>query len=64
MPWNKWQIPFEIIAPQHGSIIKNEVTIRYVFELLSSLKGVGIDEIIDADYEFDYGNFKKRPGTQ
>ena len=58
------KIPFEIIAPQHGSIIKDEATIRYVFELLSSLKGVGIDEIIDADYEFDYGNFKKRPGTQ
>ena len=58
------EIPFEIIAPQHGSIIKDEATIRHVFEVLSSLEGVGIDKIIDADHEFYFGNFKKRHGTK
>ncbi len=54
------KIPFEIIAPQHGSIIKDRDTIRHVFERLSSLEEVGIDGIITADYEFDHSNFKKR----
>jgi flavorubredoxin len=38
-------IPFDILAPQHGSIIKDKQTIAHVFELLVSLEGVGIDEI-------------------
>jgi len=54
------KIPFEIIAPQHGSIIKDRDAIGHVFELLSSLKDVGIDGIIDAEHEFNYDSFRKR----
>ena len=58
------KIPFEIIAPQHGSIIKDRDTIRHVFERLSSLEEVGIDGIIPANNEFDYSNFNKRFGLK
>ena len=58
------KIPFEIIAPQHGSVIKDKEIIRYVFECLSSLEEVGIDGIIGAGYEFDYSNFRKRFGIK
>lgn len=54
------KIPFEIIAPQHGSIIKDKEIIRYVFERLSSLEEVGINGIINAEYEFNYDDFRKR----
>ena len=52
------KIPFEILAPQHGSIIDDEDIIQYVFKLLASLKDVGIDGTIDEAYQFDYGPFK------
>ena len=42
-------IPFDILAPQHGSIIKDKKTIEHVLELLVSLEGVGIDAISGAD---------------
>ena len=54
------KIPFEIIAPQHGSIINDKVIIRHVFGLLGSLGNVGIDEIIDKDYEPDLSSFDQR----
>ena len=54
------EIPFTMIAPQHGSIIKNKEIMRYVFELLASLKGVGIDGIIDDDYMLDLDKIKQR----
>ena len=54
------RIPFEIIAPQHGSIIHDRPTIRQVYRLLASLENVGIDEIIDADFAPDFGNFMER----
>lgn len=53
-------IPFTVIAPQHGSIINNKTIIQYVFELLATLKGVGIDGIIDDDYEFNLDKIQKR----
>jgi flavorubredoxin len=31
------EVPFKMIAPQHGSIIKDKEIMRYVFELLASL---------------------------
>ena len=52
------KIPFEIIAPQHGSIIDEKDILQYLFNLLASLTDVGIDSIIDADYQFDFGTFK------
>ena len=54
------EIPFTMIAPQHGSIIKNKEIMRYVFELLASLKGVGIDGIIDDDFMLDLDKIKQR----
>lgn len=42
-------IPFDILAPQHGSIIKDQPTIKHVFELLLSLERVGIDRIVQED---------------
>ena len=53
-------IPFTAIAPQHGSIIDNKAIMRYVFELLATLKGVGIDGIIEDDYEFNSDKLRQR----
>ncbi|MCX5883566.1 MAG: MBL fold metallo-hydrolase [Deltaproteobacteria bacterium] len=40
------QIPAELIAPQHGSVLSDTRDIEQVHSLLLSLKGVGIDRII------------------
>jgi flavorubredoxin len=53
-------IPFTMIAPQHGSIINDKETIRYVFESLATLEGVGIDGIIDHDYRFKFDKIRQR----
>ena len=53
-------IPFTMIAPQHGSIINDKDTLRYVFEMLATLKGVGIDGIVDDEYRFDFGKIGQR----
>jgi len=53
-------IPFTTIAPQHGSIINDKETLRYVFESLATLKGVGIDGIIDDDYRFNLDKIEQR----
>jgi len=53
-------IPFTAIAPQHGSIIDNKEIMRYVFELLATLKGVGIDGIIEDDYDFNSDKLRQR----
>ena len=54
------EIPFQIIAPQHGSIINDGEIIRYVFDLLTTLKGVGIDGIVDDNYVFNFSNIESR----
>ncbi len=53
-------IPFTTIAPQHGSIINNKEIMRYVFELLATLEGVGIDGIVEDDYVFNSDSLRKR----
>jgi flavorubredoxin len=53
-------IPFSMIAPQHGSIINNQEIQRYVFELLATLKGVGIDGIIEGEYTFNVDKIRQR----
>jgi flavorubredoxin len=50
--------PFEILAPQHGSIIDEKDIVYYVFNLLVSLKDVGIDGMLNEAYQFDYSIFK------
>ena len=57
------RVPFEIIAPQHGSIINDKQTIRHVARLLASLENVGIDEILDANFEPDLSHFAESPGS-
>jgi len=54
------KIPVKILAPQHGSIIDDEDILEYVFTLLASIQDAGIDGIVDADYQFDYGKFGKK----
>ncbi len=39
-------LPFTVIAPQHGSIIKDARIIRRLFELIADLKRVGIDDLV------------------
>ena len=58
------KIPFEIIAPQHGSIINDQKIIRHVFGLLGSLGNVGIDEIINEDYQPDFSSLDQRSGSK
>ncbi len=53
-------IPFKMIAPQHGSIINKPEIMRYVIELLSNLKDIGIDAVVDDDYAFDSDKLRKR----
>jgi len=53
-------IPFTMIAPQHGSIIYDKEIMRYVFELLSTLEGVGIDGIVEDDYVFNSDHLRER----
>ena len=54
------EVPFKMIAPQHGSIINDNEIMRYVFELLTSLEDVGIDGLVKDSYEFDFSNLKSR----
>jgi len=58
------QIPFEIIAPQHGSVINDRQTLRHVFRLLWSLDDVGINAIREADYNLDFNNIAERLGSR
>ena len=53
-------IPFTMIAPQHGSVINDKQIMRYVFEELSTLKGVGIDALVEDGFDFTFGNLKER----
>jgi flavorubredoxin len=53
-------IPFTMVAPQHGSIINDKKILCYVFELLATLKGVGIDGVIEGDYHFDFDKIGQR----
>ena len=58
------KIPFEIIAPQHGSVINDKANNRHVFGLLGSLENVGIDGIINEDYVPDFTSFTERSGSR
>lgn len=46
------QVPFSLIAPQHGSIIQGEETIQTVWNRLADLESVGIDGIIGDRSQF------------
>lgn len=61
------RVPFTTIAPQHGGVIHDAEDIVFVCDLLSSLKGVGIDSVI-GDRSFfnlgDTGPIKNRLGEK
>ena len=40
------RIPFSVIAPQHGSVIREARDIKIVWRRLSVLEGVGIDRLV------------------
>ena len=40
------EIPAEMIAPQHGSVLSDPRDIQAISHRLMSLKGVGIDRIL------------------
>jgi len=54
------KISFDIIAPQHGSVIKDKETIKYIFRVLGSLEKVGIDKAVGEDYAPNFASFDKR----
>lgn len=53
-------VPFKIIAPQHGSVLNDEKIIRHVFNRLATLQDVGIDGIIAEVKEFNISNLENR----
>ena len=53
-------VPFTMIAPQHGSIIRDREVMRYVIEQLINLEEVGIDGLIDDDYAFNFAKLRNR----
>ena len=54
------ELPFDKIAPQHGSIITDNREMAHILKLLTSLVDVGIDGIIEDDYRFNFGNLDDR----
>ena len=53
-------IPFDTIAPQHGSIVRDKRELKYIFKLLTALDDVGIDNIIEDNHPFNFGNLDER----
>jgi flavorubredoxin len=49
-------VPFTVVAPQHGSVIDDIEDILALCEMLSSLKGVGIDGVIGDKSFFELGD--------
>lgn len=54
------ELPFSLIAPQHGSIITDRATIRYLFEQLAALEDVGIDGFVEDNHVFKFDNLIER----
>ena len=53
-------VPFTMIAPQHGSIIKGPNIMRHVIERLAGLKRVGIDALVEDGYRLTAARIRKR----
>ncbi len=54
------EIPFDKVAPQHGSIITEKRALAYIARMLTSLVDVGIDGIVEDDYHFKFGDLDQR----
>jgi flavorubredoxin len=57
------ETPFTIIAPQHGSVIVDSSHMKYIFGLLLSQQGIGIDGIIEDEDDTDFPNLQERFGV-
>jgi len=53
-------IPFKVIAPQHGSIIREPKDLKYIFRLLTSIPDVGIDGIVKDNHNFKFDKLDER----
>ncbi|MEJ2223180.1 MAG: MBL fold metallo-hydrolase [Desulfobacterales bacterium] len=53
-------IPFTMIAPQHGSIISGKEILHTVFQMLTTLEEVGIDGIVEDNYVFNSDHLRER----
>ena len=53
-------IPFTMIAPQHGSIIRSKEIMHTVFQELATLEEVGIDGIVEDGYIFNSDRLRER----
>lgn len=54
------QVPFRIVAPQHGSVITDAHIIQRVLELLAGLREVGIDGLVEDGYRVGLDRIQKR----
>jgi flavorubredoxin len=54
------QVPFRIVAPQHGSVITDKTLIHKVFERLAGLRGIGIDAWEEDGYRVPPERIQKR----
>ena len=54
------QVPFAMVAPQHGSIITDPKVVQKLFELLAGLKGVGIDAFVEDGFRLSLERIQKR----
>jgi flavorubredoxin len=53
-------IPFTMIAPQHGSIISDKELMHTVFQVLTTQEEVGIDGIVENGYVFNSNHLRER----
>jgi flavorubredoxin len=53
-------IPFTMIAPQHGSIISDKELMHTVFQVLATQEEVGIDGIVENGYVFNSNHLRER----
>jgi flavorubredoxin len=53
-------IPFTMIAPQHGSIISDKKIMHTVFQELATLEEVGIDGLVEDGYVFNSDRLRER----
>ncbi len=56
------RVPFSMIAPQHGRIIREAGDMEIVWQRLATLSGIGIDGLLGTRCEFDldYMNSRRR----
>jgi flavorubredoxin len=53
------RIPFDMIAPQHGSIISDPDLQRYVFSRLTELEKVGVDALVGDQHQFNFNRLNQ-----